>query len=599
MVRLPTIGEDSGTWGSVLNEFLNQEHSSDGTHGTITPIDIKAQGPWIDVRNYSSFSAAITAIGSSNKTLLISSEQSVVSDVTVPTNIQLLFIKGGSFTISSGVTVNIYSPENITTGPKQQIFSGSGSVTFSGGGIIYPSWWTTLDGTTDNSTGFQVAIDSCSAYGVRIKPIGKVRLNSTVNLASRQVYDFVDAEFYPGASVAGSYVFLGTSISDFEIIGGQFLSETYTPTTTIATGTYVNATAIHLTGCSNGKVHRTRFEEYYASVNVYNSDHIEVCHTYSKNGNAGIAVVAEDAEVSNIKIDFNTLIGCGDDSIAFLSRTNAFDLINSQAVFNYIDKTRTIGTLSAVGIRAGVYRSGTGNVLNLSIIGNQFKDTSDYAIYTQGIQDSEISLNNIDGFTNMDGAAILVGTAPYPANNILIAYNSARDPQASAHSPGLYTTNLDNSRIIGNDFEGDTVAGFGTIYLYDSDGNMVSDNQVSNVTGSSPAIHTAGSSTNNTIINNKGSVNGSSVPIQTANTNYERGNIFATGSMQGRATLVAGTVTISTTSVLANDNILLTRVITGGTEGTLSVGTITANTSFVINSSNAVDTSTIFWEIVH
>jgi hypothetical protein len=31
MARLPTPGQDSGTWGSVLNSFLDVEHNSDGT----------------------------------------------------------------------------------------------------------------------------------------------------------------------------------------------------------------------------------------------------------------------------------------------------------------------------------------------------------------------------------------------------------------------------------------------------------------------------------------------------------------------------------------------------------------------------------------
>src|SRR5690606_19820512 len=33
MARLPTVGGDSGNWGTVLNEFLQEEHNSDGSHG--------------------------------------------------------------------------------------------------------------------------------------------------------------------------------------------------------------------------------------------------------------------------------------------------------------------------------------------------------------------------------------------------------------------------------------------------------------------------------------------------------------------------------------------------------------------------------------
>lgn len=87
---------------------------------------------------------------------------------------------------------------------------------------------------------------------------------------------------------------------------------------------------------------------------------------------------------------------------------------------------------------------------------------------------------------------------------------------------------------------------------------------------------------------------------------YRRGNRFTTGANQGRAAMVNGTVTVNTTEVLANDNILLTKVVGAGTtRGELEVGAIVAATSFVINARSdaaaisADDDSTVFWEIVH
>lgn len=63
----------------------------------------------------------------------------------------------------------------------------------------------------------------------------------------------------------------------------------------------------------------------------------------------------------------------------------------------------------------------------------------------------------------------------------------------------------------------------------------------------------------------------------------------------GTAVLVAGTVTVANTSVTATSRIILVNQAVGGTIGILSVGAITAGTSFVINSSNALDTSTVLW----
>lgn len=33
MARLPSVGGDNGNWGTVLNDYLQEEHNSDGTHG--------------------------------------------------------------------------------------------------------------------------------------------------------------------------------------------------------------------------------------------------------------------------------------------------------------------------------------------------------------------------------------------------------------------------------------------------------------------------------------------------------------------------------------------------------------------------------------
>jgi hypothetical protein len=64
-----------------------------------------------------------------------------------------------------------------------------------------------------------------------------------------------------------------------------------------------------------------------------------------------------------------------------------------------------------------------------------------------------------------------------------------------------------------------------------------------------------------------------------------------TNQRAGEATLVAGTVTISNTTVTANTRMQITRHTTGGTAGNTTYTTI-ASTSFTINSDNPLDTST-------
>lgn len=69
-------------------------------------------------------------------------------------------------------------------------------------------------------------------------------------------------------------------------------------------------------------------------------------------------------------------------------------------------------------------------------------------------------------------------------------------------------------------------------------------------------------------------------------------------AVTGNATLVAGTVTVSTTAVKTASVVMLTRKTSGGTIGTAITYTISNGVSFTINSDNILDTSTFSWLIV-
>jgi len=71
----------------------------------------------------------------------------------------------------------------------------------------------------------------------------------------------------------------------------------------------------------------------------------------------------------------------------------------------------------------------------------------------------------------------------------------------------------------------------------------------------------------------------------------------APDARMGAIALVAGTRVVNTTAVTANSRIFLTNNAPGGTPGWLRVSARVAGTSFTILSSDALDTSTIAWEI--
>ena len=130
--------ENIGDYLHRLYTSLNEE-----TTERIEDFDILKLNnvPWVDVQSYNSFSDAVDGIGLSEKFLLISNEQAITANKTVPSNVTLWFLQGGSLNISSGKIVTING--HIEAG-LYQIFSSSGAVVFgTSTREVHPQWFGT------------------------------------------------------------------------------------------------------------------------------------------------------------------------------------------------------------------------------------------------------------------------------------------------------------------------------------------------------------------------------------------------------------------------------------------------------------------------
>ena len=125
------------------------------------PTTLKAvKDPWVDVRGYASINAAITAIGSTQTTLVVPNAQTLTANLIIPSTLKLQILKGGSIVKASTYTLTINGPFEAGL---YQIFSGFDTgVTFGAGSVaeVRPEWWTenATPGTTDMTTALTAAL---------------------------------------------------------------------------------------------------------------------------------------------------------------------------------------------------------------------------------------------------------------------------------------------------------------------------------------------------------------------------------------------------------------------------------------------------------
>lgn len=126
--------------------------------------------PVIDVRQYASINAAITAIGGTSATLLISVPQTLTANLDIPANIRVWILKTGSIIKASTFTLVIRGPFEAGLYP---VFSGFSTTDVSfqqnAYAVVYPQWWgATGNGSTDDTTALQSALNA--GYIVEIPP---------------------------------------------------------------------------------------------------------------------------------------------------------------------------------------------------------------------------------------------------------------------------------------------------------------------------------------------------------------------------------------------------------------------------------------------
>lgn len=128
-----------------------------------TPIAVSENDPyWVGLKKsvylgsyahtQAGLASALTAIGSTQKDLVITEQVPITSSTSTPANVNIRFEGDGSFTVASSQTLTIGAMAPVG---RKQIFFGSGSVVFAEnatGGKFRVEWWAGLATSSDLSS---------------------------------------------------------------------------------------------------------------------------------------------------------------------------------------------------------------------------------------------------------------------------------------------------------------------------------------------------------------------------------------------------------------------------------------------------------------
>lgn len=136
---------------TTFDRIKRSDSSSTKTINRIMPTDVRMWGTEANSWN-DALAAAITAIGSNDVQLLVTVPQTLAANLTVPANVELIFVPGAAITVGSyTATFNGHIKAGLYT-----IFvwtAGSGAININNNAFVYPQWFGALnDGTGATAT---------------------------------------------------------------------------------------------------------------------------------------------------------------------------------------------------------------------------------------------------------------------------------------------------------------------------------------------------------------------------------------------------------------------------------------------------------------
>jgi Pectate lyase superfamily protein len=158
MTRLPTVDGDSGTWGDILNQFLEVSHATDG----------------------SLLSSAVSAAGAYSKPGTGIPAADLASSVQTDISLAATAVQTSSVGAISGVA----SLDSSGLVPSAQIGNAVSAPLSDKGGQVYnaKAYGATGDGSTDDTSAIQAALAAAPSGGIVYLPAGTYKVGSPLTI---------------------------------------------------------------------------------------------------------------------------------------------------------------------------------------------------------------------------------------------------------------------------------------------------------------------------------------------------------------------------------------------------------------------------------
>jgi hypothetical protein len=215
--------------------------------------------------SFSSLAKAIQAIGTSSKTLYITTQHRITSNTTIPSNISIQVLKGGSFAISTGVSLTISG--HFSAG-WYTVFTGLGTVLLASASceVTLGAWFGVDTASLDNTDALNTALTATASVSA-FRP-GKLVIGSGTYLHSGQILIPQRSIYFDGAGAGSTRLrYTGSTFQngiEIDTEGEGFIKISGMELQCTGKGKY----AIHAVNLNEGSVIDVSIRNYLGVINV-------------------------------------------------------------------------------------------------------------------------------------------------------------------------------------------------------------------------------------------------------------------------------------------------------------------------------------------